>query len=58
MTNVLLYRNAIIAKKPQAVLREDRVTMRYDDAEAVLYRPAERNAADRPAGRRFSAAQA
>lgn len=57
LTNVLLYRNAIIAKKPQAVLREDRITMRYDDAEVVLYRPAERNAADRPAGRGFSAAQ-
>ena len=34
MTN-LLHKNAIITKKPQAVLREDRVTMRFDEAEAL-----------------------
>jgi hypothetical protein len=35
LTN-LLHRNAIITKELQAVLREDRVTMRFDEAEVFF----------------------
>ena len=35
LTNVM-HRNAIVAKELQAVLREDRVTMRFDEAEALF----------------------